>query len=170
MGELGGLAAIAPSHPHMFGAQVAWSHAFGGVPVWVADERWLGRRDDVVRLWSNEQDVLPGVRLVRCGGHFPGSCVAHWRDGAGGAGSLLTGDTIGTARAAGWVTFLRSFPNLLPLSPAAVRRIVDRLDPYPYERLYALAGRPVDREAKAAVRRSAERYVGWVTGEFDADT
>src|SRR4051794_8188595 len=58
--ELGGLAAIAPSHPHMFGAQVAWSHAFGDVPVWVnaADERWLARRDGVVRLWSMKQDVL----------------------------------------------------------------------------------------------------------------
>lgn len=170
--ELGGVAAIVPSHPHMFGAQVAWSHAFGGVPVWVnaADERWLARRDDVVRLWSTTQDVLPGVTLVQCGGHFPGSSVAHWRDGAGGAGSVLTGDTIGTVAAAGWVTFLRSYPNLIPLSPGAVERIVDRLEPYPYERLYALAGRPVATDAKGAVRRSAERYIGWVTGKFDADT
>lgn len=169
---LGGLAAIAPSHPHMFGAQVAWSHAFGDVPVWVnaADERWLGRRDDVVRLWSTTRSVLPGVTLVQCGGHFPGSSVAHWRGGAGGAGSVLTGDTIGSASAAGWVSFLRSFPNLIPLSPTSVTRIVERLDPYPYERLYALAGRPVEREAKDAVHRSADRYVAWVTGEFDADT
>lgn len=170
--DLGGLAAIAASHPHMFGAQVAWSRAFGVVPVWVnaADERWLGRRDGVVRLWSKEREVLPGVTLVQCGGHFPGSSVAHWRDGADGAGSVLTGDTIGTARAAGWTSFLRSFPNLIPLSATAVTRIVARLDPYPYERLYALAGRPLEQDAKAAVRRSAQRYVAWVTGEFDADT
>ena len=30
--QLGGLAAVAASHPHMFGVQVEWSHRFGGVP------------------------------------------------------------------------------------------------------------------------------------------
>ena len=33
--KLGGLAAVAASHPHMFGVQVEWSHRFGGVPVYV---------------------------------------------------------------------------------------------------------------------------------------
>ena len=172
IGQLGGIAAVAASHPHVFGAQVSWSHAFGAVPVWVnaADERWLQRRDPVIRTWSGAEEVLPGVRLVQCGGHFPGSAVAYWRQGASGDGVLLTGDTIADVAAAGWVTFLRSYVNRIPLSAAAVERIVDRLEPYDYERLYTLNGGIVERDAKAVVRRSADRYIGWVRGDFDADT
>jgi hypothetical protein len=169
--QLGGIVAVAASHPHVFGVQVSWSHAFGSVPVWVnvADERWLQRRDPVIRTWSGAQDVLPGVRLVRCGGHFPGSAIVHWQRGACGRGVLLTGDTIADVAAVGWVTFMRSYVNRIPLSAAGVERIVDRLEPYDYERLYTLNGGTVDRDAKAVVRRSADRYIGWVRGDFDPD-
>lgn len=169
--RLGGLATIAASHPHMFGAQVSWSHAFDGAPVWVnaADERWLQRRDQAIRTWSGTQEVLPGVRLVQCGGHFPGSAVAHWRQGAAGRGALLTGDTIANVAATGWVTFMRSYVNRIPLSATTVERIVVRLEPYEYERLYTLNGGRIEH-AKAVVRRSADRYIGWVRGDFDSDT
>jgi hypothetical protein len=169
--QLGGVTVIAASHPHMYGAQVSWSHAFDSAPVWVntADERWLQRRDPVIRTWSGTQDVLPGVRLVQCGGHFPGSAIAHWQQGAAERGALLTGDTISNVAAAGWVTFMRSYVNRIPLSAAAVERIVARLKPYDYERLYTLNGGIV-QHAKEAVRRSADRYIGWVRGDFDSDT
>ena len=44
--KLGGVAAVAASHPHMFGVQVEWSHRFGGVPVYVqaADRGGSARR------------------------------------------------------------------------------------------------------------------------------
>jgi hypothetical protein len=44
--DLGGLSAIAISHPHYYGASVDWSHAFGGVPIYIndADARWVCRR------------------------------------------------------------------------------------------------------------------------------
>jgi glyoxylase-like metal-dependent hydrolase (beta-lactamase superfamily II) len=170
--RLGGVAMIAASHPHMFGAQVSWSHAFDSAPVWVnaLDERWLQHRDPVVRIWSSTQDVLPGVRLVQCGGHFPGSTVAHWRNSVAGGGALLTGDTIADVTAEGWVTFMRSYVNRIPLSAAVVERIVSTLERLDYERLYTLNGGTIDHDAKAAVRRSADRYIGWVRGDFDADT
>ena len=52
--ELGGVAAIASSHPHLVGCSVTWSKAFDGVPVYYAqsDRRWIRRPDDVIRLWS----------------------------------------------------------------------------------------------------------------------
>ena len=31
--------------------------------------------------------MLPGVTLIQCGGHFPGSAVVHWAGGAAGAGA-----------------------------------------------------------------------------------
>ena len=75
--QLGGVAAVAASHPHMFGVQVEWSHRFGGVPVYVqaADREWLQRDDPVVTIWEEKTEVLPGVVLHRIGGHFPGSAV-----------------------------------------------------------------------------------------------
>ncbi|MFD2080419.1 hypothetical protein SAMN05421678_1254 [Actinopolymorpha cephalotaxi] len=169
---LGGLAAIASSHPHMFGVQVEWSHAFSGVPVYVneADRRWLGRNDEVVRLWSGTHEPLPGITLIQAGGHFRGSSVAHWAAGAGGRGVLLSGDTIFPVADRRWVTFMRSFPNSIPLSAAAVRRIVDRVEPYDFERLHGNFGAVVEEDAKGAVRRSADRYIGWVSGDFDSDT
>jgi len=36
----------------------------------------------------------------------------------------------------------------VPLSPAVVRRIVDRLEPFAYDRLYTLGGDEIDRDAK----------------------
>lgn len=124
----------------------------------------------MIRSWSGTQDVLPGVQLVQCGGHFPGSAVAYWAQGCSRQGVLLTGDTIADVAAAGWVTFLRSYPNRIPLSPAVVERIVARLGPYDYERLYSLNGSGPDRDAKQAIRRSADRHIGWVRGDFDSDT
>jgi hypothetical protein len=36
-----------------------------------------------------------------------------------------------------------------------------------FDRLYDNFGKTVDTDARAAVRRSADRYIGWVRGDFD---
>ncbi|MEQ4204187.1 hydrolase [Actinopolymorpha sp. B9G3] len=170
--ELGGVAAIAASHPHMFGVQVEWSRALSGVPVLVAaaDRQWLQRTDPVVEYWSGTYDLFPGVTLVQCGGHFAGSAAAHWAGGADGRGVLLAGDTIAPTPDQRWASFMRSYPNNIPLSAAAVERVVGAVEPYDFDRLYGNFGGMVARDAKAAVRRSADRYIGWISGAFDADT
>ncbi|AOS64505.1 MBL fold metallo-hydrolase [Actinoalloteichus hymeniacidonis] len=166
---LGGVSVIVASHPHMFGSQVSWSERFDAAPILVhsADRRWVRRESPAIREWSGVTEVLPGVTLVTAGGHFPGSAVAHLAHGSEGRGSLLVGDTIMPVLDSGWVTFERSYPNRIPLSPAIVARIVDRLAPYPFERLYALTGGRVLADAKNAVHRSAQRYIDWVGGKYD---
>lgn len=161
---LGGVDAVAASHPHMFGAQLSWSRAFGGVPVYVnaLDEEWLPGPDPLIQLWSGELEPLAGVRLIHVGGHMRGSSVALTADG-----TLLVGDTISGGLARNWVSFQRNFPKHVPLSAAVVRRIVDRLDRYDYDRLYTLGGDEIDSAAKGVVRRSAEIHIRWVSGEFD---
>ncbi|MBP2330475.1 hypothetical protein JOF56_010860 [Kibdelosporangium banguiense] len=165
--ELGGAAVIVASHPHMYGSQVSWSHRLGDIPVLVhsADRRWVQREDPVIREWSGTELVLPGVTLIEGGGHFPGAAVAHIANESGG--TLLSGDTIVPVPAKGWVTFMRSYPNKIPLSAGLVRRIVDRLEPYEFERLYSLLGGTVLADAKQAVRQSADRYIAWVSGAND---
>jgi hypothetical protein len=167
--ELGEVAAIAASHPHMFGVQVEWSRALGGVPVLVseADLSWVQRPDRAIRAWSGRYEVAPGLTLYQVGGHFPGSSVVHWPAGAGGTGVLLVSDTIHANPDRATVTFLRSYPNRIPLSPAVVQRITATVSELPFDRLYDNFGRPIAAGAAAAVTASAERYCAWVRGDFE---
>ncbi|RDI65611.1 hydrolase [Nocardia pseudobrasiliensis] len=162
--ELGGIAAIATSHPHMFAAQITWSHTFGRVPVFVneLDREWIPRPDPVIEFWSGRAEPVPGIDLIHVGGHMRGSSVARTADG-----TLLSGDSIAGTLTPGWVSFQRNFPRHVPLSPTAVRRIVDTLAPYPYDRLYTLGGDTLDHDAKTIVEAAAVRHIRWVTGEFD---
>lgn len=165
--RLGGVAAIMASHPHMYGSQVAWSRAFGGVPVYVAakDASWVQRTDPVIVAWQDDFEPVPGVRASQVGGHFPGQTIAHWT-GADGSGVLLAGDAC-AVRPDGNVTFLRSYPNAIPMSPLGVRRIVAGFERQPYRRLYDnVAGRLAD-DAAAIVRFSADRYLAWIAGDHD---
>ena len=119
----GGLAGIAMSHPHFYGAMVEWSRAFDGAAIHVpeADLEWVQHPDPAVHTWSGTLEVLPGVTLVQCGGHFDGSAVLHWAAGSDGRGALLVGDTMTVVPDIRYVSFMRSYPNLIPLDDAGVR-------------------------------------------------
>jgi glyoxylase-like metal-dependent hydrolase (beta-lactamase superfamily II) len=163
----GGLAAVTSSHPHMYGAIVEWSHAFGA-PILLpeVDRHWLMRPDPAVRAWSGRHEALPGVTLVQCGGHFPGSAALHWAAGSGGRGALFVGDTLFITPGADRVSFIWSAPNRLPLPERAVRRLIAALSPYPFDSIYGGWWGPVIRhDAKAITERSAARYIELVRGE-----
>jgi hypothetical protein len=166
---LGPVVAVVASHPHMFGAQVEWSRRLGGVPVLVAeaDAGWVARPDPVIETWSGEREVLPGVVLSQPGGHFPGSAVVHWAAGADGRGVLLSGDTIFANPDRTSVSFMRSYPNRIPLSGAVVRRVAEHVARRPFERLYNNFDGVVPADARDVVLRSAERHAAWVRGDFD---
>ena len=161
----GGIAAIAISHPHFYSSMVEWSRAFDA-PIYLhADNRtWVMRPDQMVEFWEGgAREVLPGLTIVRCGGHFSGSSVLHWVSGAGGKGALFTGDTINVVSDRRYVSFMYSFPNLIPLNARAVRGVVAALDPYDFDRIYGgWSGSIVVADAKDAVRRSAERYIAHI--------
>jgi hypothetical protein len=159
---LGGISAIAISHPHYYSSMVEWAHAFDA-PVYLhaADRQWVMRPDPSLVFWDGESKELgTGLTLIRCGGHFAGGTVLHWAGGAEGRGALLSGDILQVVQDRRWLSFMYSYPNLIPLPATAVRRIVEAVAPYPFERLYgAWWGRVVTSEASTAARRSAERYI-----------
>jgi hypothetical protein len=96
--------------------------------------------------------------------------VVHWAGGAGGAGALLSGDTIFVTPGEDRVTFVGSAPNRLPLSERAVRAVVEAVRPYRFDRIYSGWWKPVLRaDAKAVVERSGERYIQWLRGEVPGD-
>lgn len=161
----GGIAGIAFSHPHFYGAMVEWSQAFGGAPIYIptADRDWVQRDDPAIVSWSGARELVPGVTLVQCGGHFDGSAVLHWGDGAEGRGALLVGDTITVVPDIRFVSFMRSYPNLIPLPADEIRRIVDRVRPYRFDRIYGgWWDRVTPSGGIAAIERSAERYLRWI--------
>ena len=166
--DLGGVAAVAGSHPHLMGAAISWSHAFGDAPVYVAsdDAAWSRRPDPVIRLWGGRESPRPGVTLVQCGGHFPGSCVLLWRDGAEGRGVLLTGDTIFIGPDNLTVSAMRSYPNLIPPPEQAVRIIRDRLDTLAYDRMYGPFGQVVASGARPIVAGSLTRLIAWLRADI----
>ena len=53
------------------------------VQIIIADADWVMRPDPVIELWSDTLALTPSLTIVRVGGHFPGSSVACWTDGAG---------------------------------------------------------------------------------------
>lgn len=167
--ERGDVVAIAASHPHMYGVQVEWSRALGGVPVLVpeVDIGWVQRPDPAIRTWTGRHEIAPGLTLHQLGGHFPGSSIVHWGPGAGGLGVLLVSDTIHANPDRATITFLRSYPNRIPLSPAVVQRMTRTLAQLPFDRLYDNFGTTIDADASAAVTRSADRYCRWARGDFD---
>ncbi len=166
----GELRAVAASHPHFYGAIVEWSHAFGAdILLPDVDAHWLTRPDPAVHTWSGTLSVLPGVTLVQCGGHFPGSACVHWTDGAAGAGALLTGDTIFVTPGEDRVTFVWSAPNRLPLPEHAVKGVVEAVGPYSFERIYGGWWEPVlRRNAKRVLEVSAQRYIHFLRGDAPA--
>jgi glyoxylase-like metal-dependent hydrolase (beta-lactamase superfamily II) len=159
----GGVRAIAISHPHYYTTMVEWSRALGGVPIYLnaLDRQWVVRDDPAIVYWDGATLALaPGVTLIHCGGHFAGSSVLHWADGADGLGALLTGDTIMVNMDRRTVSFMYSYPNLIPLPTDAVERIVAAVEPFEFEQIYGgWFGKNVREGADAALRYSARRYL-----------
>lgn len=80
---------------------------------------------------------------------------------------MLSGDSIGPVARQGWVTFMRSFPNYLPLSANVVRRIAASVADLDFDRMYGNFGQVISAGAHSAVQTSAQRYAEWVSGAHD---
>ena len=159
---LGGIAAIAISHPHYYAAMTSFARAFAApILLHAADRVHVMDPDPAIRFWEGETlEALPGLTLIRLGGHFAGGTVLHW---AAGAGALLSGDIlqVGPDRR---VSFMRSYPNLIPLDAGTVRGIAAELVPWAFGRVYgAWWDRVIAAGGTEAVASSAARYIAAVT-------
>ncbi|WP_245865838.1 MBL fold metallo-hydrolase [Rhodococcoides kyotonense] len=168
--ELGGISAIALSHPHYYSSMTQWSRAFDDAPIYVheRDAQWVPRTDNVV-FWSGDtNEILPGRTLINAGVHFAGGTVMHWADGVDGRGALCAGDIFTVVADRRWVGFMYSYPNLIPEHPDTIRRAVELVRPYAFESLYgAWWDRIITHDAHAAVFRSARRYFDHIGTPID---
>lgn len=168
---LGGIQAMAISHPHFYTTMGEWSRAFGNVPIHLhaRDEAWIMNPTAAVRSWEGETlDLLPGLTLVRCGGHFPGGTVMHWSNGAGGRGAVFAGDILSVPPDRRLVSFMRSYPNFIPLSAKIVEGIGAALEPFEFDRIYGhYFDRVIEKDAKAVLRASVKRYLDAIGGKYE---
>ena len=176
VGELGGISGLAMSHPHMFGSMVEWSHAFGRVPIYLHEDYkgWAQRPDPVIEFWGGDSRRLEaGITLYRCGGHFSGSTVLWWPEGAEGRGVLLSSDTIYVVPDRRHVSFMYSYPNFVPLPPDVVEKIVETVMPLRFDWIYShFTNLEITAGAREALRRSFRRYrqaTGWPSSGGDDD-
>lgn len=169
--ELGGIAAICLSHPHFYAANVEFADAFDArILMPRADAAWIQRPSPRIELFDDQVEPVPGLTLARIGGHFDGAAVLHWPAGSEDRGVLLTGDTITVVQDRDWVSFMWSYPNLIPLDENTILDIARRVEPFTFDRIYGgWWGRVVIHDGAAAVRRSADRYVARLRGERPQD-
>lgn len=78
------------------------------------------------------------------------------------------GDTLFPVPDRGWVSFMLSFPNLVPLPAEQVARIGHRLEQYTFDRLYGpFPGSTIQQGAAEVVQRSMARYCGVLSGNLE---
>ncbi|MEW5289828.1 MULTISPECIES: MBL fold metallo-hydrolase [Erwinia] len=157
--SLGGLKAIAISHPHYYSTMQDWAEEFNA-PIYLhaSDRQWVMRDSRWITFWQGDTlQLTRDVRVIRVGGHFDGGCVLHW---ARDDGAVLSGDIIQVTPGARGVSFMWSYPNLLPLPATTVSDITRRLSSVKFKKLYgAFEGDDVTENADDIVRRSGEKYI-----------
>ena len=133
----GGIRAIAISHPHFYSSMVEWAEHFDtDIYLHAADREWVMRESARIHFW--EGTTLPlwdDLMLINCGGHFEGGTVLHWPAGANGKGALLTSDILTVVQDRRYLSFMRSYPNLIPLGAAAIDRILETLEPFSVDQI-----------------------------------
>ncbi|MFC7689017.1 hypothetical protein ACFQY5_04595 [Paeniroseomonas aquatica] len=104
---------------------------------------------------------------MRCTGSAGISPAGRWPIGRQepGAGALLTGDILQVLPDRRHLGFMRSYPCLIPLPPAEVRRMAAHCDRLAFEAIYgAFHEREIVAGGKAALAKSAARYCAWIEG------
>ena len=164
LADLGGVSAIAISHPHFYGSMMEFAHAFDA-PVYIhsKDRRWVARPDDSVVFWDGDtREIGDGLTLINAGVHFDGGQVLHWAADPEGKGALFSGDIFTVVPDRSWVSFMYSYPNLIPERPRTIRRALSLMQPFRFDRIYgAWWRRNVAADGVAAISRSAERYLSF---------
>ena len=110
-----------------------------------------------MQFWEGDtKPIGSGLTLVRLGGHFDGGTILHWADWNEGRGVLLSGDILQVVPSR-HVSFMWSYPNLIPLSAAKVQRMAEILErvfrPGADRRKRQASGRGVDRALHRADQR-----------------
>jgi hypothetical protein len=92
--------------------------------------------------------------------------VLHWARGAGDRGIVCAGDILTVTTDRKWLSFMRSYPNFIPLSANAVNKIGAALQPFAFDAIYGhYFDRVIEKNGKAVLQASIARYVAAIEGK-----
>lgn len=92
--------------------------------------------------------------------------MLHWKNGNEGKGVLFTSDIIQMVADPQWVSFMYSYPNLIPLPVYAVQNIAKRAEKITFDRIYGAFDKTIYKNAHDFVQKSAKRYIQAIQGEL----
>lgn len=165
---MGGVQAIAISHPHFYSAMLEWSEALGGVPIYLheADDDWVRFDSPFLRFWGGDRfQLTDAVDLVHLPGHFEGSTGLLWKNGPRPGGSLFPGDAIQIGMDRRIASFMYSYPNAIPLGRKSLAQLKAKVDPLEFKDLYgSFEGKEMIGDAKERVEASFVRYKAALEG------
>lgn len=159
--DLGGIKAIAMSHPHYYSSVTDWAEAFD-CPIYIheADNNWVMKNSSRYVFWKGDcLELTETITLVHLGGHFEGSSVIHWSQGSSKTGTLFVGDSIYMVPDQGWVSFMYSYPNKIPLPVEDVKNIKKQIENYEFTSIFGAFDKCIKENGKEAILNSANRYI-----------
>lgn len=158
--SVGGLKAIAFSHPHYYTTMNEWAALFD-CPIFIHenDQPWIMYPGDAVRLWSGAHFPLwDGIRILHTGGHFPGSCVLHLPSETD-RGTLLCGDSLLLSRSKRHLAVMFSYPNQILLTKDEFAAFDGRTAGLAFDNLHgAFDNQDLAGNALTVFKTSMQRY------------
>src|SRR6266567_1966868 len=111
-----------------------------------------------------------GIRAIAISHpHFYSSMV-EWAEHFDAEIYLHAADRQWVMRDRRYLSFMHSYPILIPIGAAAIDRILETLEPFSFDQIYGGWWQAnVLADAQAAVARSAERYLGAINGSTPGD-
>jgi hypothetical protein len=134
---LGGLSAIAFSHPHYYSNMNTWSTVFD-CPVYIhkEDAPYVYFSSEKIKYWEGEECLLwDSIKLVNIGGHYKGSSVIMI-PGLSERGVMLTGDTLYLSLNKRHYSIMYSYPNRIPLPISQVGVIREKFRRLDFDEIY----------------------------------
>ena len=146
---------------------IEWAERFDAqIFLHATDREWVMRKSPRIQFWEGTTlSLWDDLTLINCGGHFEGGTVLHWPAGAGsGAKAHCSPATsLPWCRTTGTSASCEVIQILFRLGAAAIHRILERIEPFSFDQIYGgWWNANVLADAKAAVTRSAERYLRWI--------
>ena len=158
--SIGGLKAIAFSHPHYYSTMNEWAALFN-CPIYIheLDREWIMYPTPSLKLWNG--DSLPlwdGIKIVHTDGHFPGSCVL-WLPSSTGKGTLLCGDSVYLSRSKRHLSVMYSYPNQILLHRRDFEAFDHKTSALKFDTLYgAFDNQDLEGNAMDVFHVSMQRY------------
>ncbi len=159
--SIGGIRAIAISHPHYYSLMAVWAEVFD-CPIYLheADQEWIMDKSPRIQLWNGASHKLwDNMSLIHTAGHFAGSTVLH-APAVGDKGSLFVGDSLYVAHSLKFISMMHSYPNAIPLPERDILYISEQVNKLNFDGMYgAFEWQNVHTGAKELFVQSVKRYL-----------